>query len=416
MPARAQTEDARFKIIVDIESRLPQCVFGIVSHAMVSAEALSELLHTLYSAPLQPDNWQHFLTQVSQCTKSTSGFFISADTRSGLAVLAEGGPDPNHALVQDYNREYSKTDPFRTAVIRHSRRNNPVGVYAEDELVPAQVFLGSLLYCELLSPVDLRYAAISILALSVRRFDAISLWRTSDAGPVDSDTRRLLELLIPHVQTALETRRALGLTEQRLASAEAMANASATATFVLTKKGGIEHLNTAAEFLIRSNDGLTLTDGRVAARGVQANSSLERLFHEVSSPSFSVSKSQPNRFMSLERPSGKRPFQLIATPLPETHRQRSRADLLLLVTDPEKPASFPDDALHALYDLTPAETEVANGLLMGYSAEEIADLRRVSTGTVRQQVKSMLNKTGASRQSEMVRLFMTLPQAPMQTI
>lgn len=51
---------------------------------------------------------------------------------------------------------------------------------------------------------------------------------------------------------------------------------------------------------------------------------------------------------------------------------------------------------------------------MGYSTEEISCLRRVSVSTVRQQVKSMLNKTGTSRQSDMVRLFMALPQAPVQ--
>lgn len=56
-----------------------------------------------------------------------------------------------------------------------------------------------------------------------------------------------------------------------------------------------------------------------------------------------------------------------------------------------------------------------NLALMGYSSEEIACLRRVSTGTVRQQLKSMLNKTGTKRQSDMVRLFMTLPHTPPQT-
>ena len=68
----------------------------------------------------------------------------------------------------------------------------------------------------------------------------------------------------------------------------------------------------------------------------------------------------------------------------------------------------------ALYDLTPAETEIANGLLMGYSPEEISCLRRVVITTVRYQIKSMLHKTVTSRQSDMVRLFMTLPQLPVQ--
>jgi DNA-binding CsgD family transcriptional regulator len=136
---------------------------------------------------------------------------------------------------------------------------------------------------------------------------------------------------------------------------------------------------------------------------------------EVASPSFPPADSQSDGFLSLERASGKKPLQAIATPMPDSLRLRSGGDLMLLVTDPERPFSFPDDALHALYGLTPAEIEVADGLLMGYSTEEISCLRRVSPATVCQQVKSMLSKTEASRQSEMVRLLMTLPQTPVQT-
>jgi len=70
-------------------------------------------------------------------------------------------------------------------------------------------------------------------------------------------------------------------------------------------------------------------------------------------------------------------------------------------------------ARHALrehYSLTEAETEVANGLLTGYSLEEIAALRKVQVGTVRHQVKSMMAKTGTGKQTDMVRLLMTLPR------
>ena len=218
------------------------------------------------------------------------------------------------------------------------------------------------------------------------------------------------------MQTALEVRRVLGVTEQRLASAEAMANASQTATFALTRRGGVEHWNSAAETLVRGGDGLALVNGYLSTTNFEAHAAFEKLLDDAALGAVRALESQPSHFLSLSRSTGRRPLQLIATPLPETHRQRSRADLLLLVTDPEKPSNFPDDALRALYDLTPAETEVANGLLMGYSPEEIGCLRRVSTGTVRQQLKSMLSKTGTSRQSEMVRLFMTLPQVPAQAL
>lgn len=188
-----------------------------------------------------------------------------------------------------------------------------------------------------------------------------------------------------------------------------MANASQCASFVLDRRGKIVHWNTAAETIVRNNDVLTLTNGRLTACNRQSDIVLSRLISEVASPLFSLSGATSNRFVALQSNSNKRPFHAMATPLPETLR-RSGGDLMLLVSDPEKTFSFPDDALHTLYRFTPAETEVANGMLMGYSAEEIACLRCVTAATVRQQIKSMLAKTGTSRQTEMIRLFLTLPR------
>jgi DNA-binding CsgD family transcriptional regulator len=381
---------------------------------MVSVEAFSDFLQVLYSAPLQEDQWQRFLTRICEYTGSNLGVFISADTGSGLAVLSANAGKADLAAVSNYNRRYAKSDPFRTAVVRRCRTRSPVGVYAEDELIPTEEFLRTEIYQGLLGPANLRYAAITILACTVRILDAISLWRTPEEGPADPDSKHLLELLVPHIQTALQVRRALGVNDQRLACAEAMANASSTAVFMVSRSGQIRHCNSAAEHLMRTGEGLVSSNGRLRACESRTNATLLKLFQDAALSSLSISEPQPSHFLSLERPSGKRSLQLIATPLPETHRQRSSADLLLLITDPERPPNFPDDALRALYDLTRAEAEVANGLLMGYSAEEIACLRRVSTGTVRQQLKSMLNKTGTSRRSDMVRLFMTLPHTPPQ--
>lgn len=378
---------------------------------MVTLDAFSELLHVLYSAPLQQEQWQRFLALVSQHTASRSGYFLSADTRTGLAILAEGGKTIGEIRISAYNDSYAKRDPFRGSLFRYSRKGNPVGVFTDEELLPHEGLLRTDLFRDLLSPANLRHGTFAILALSVRRFDAISVWRTSDEGPMPPDSRRLLELLIPHIQTALEVRRILGATQQRLASAEAMANASPCASFVLNRNGSILHWNTGAESLVRDGDALTVANGRLTACDCQSRIALTKLLLDVTSPSVSLFATKSSRFLALQRASNKRPLQAMATPLPETLR-RSGGDLMLLVTDPERSFNFPDDALHALYHFTPAETEVANGLLMGYSAQEIACLRRVSAATVRQQIKSTLNKTGVSRHAEMVRLLMTLPHAP----
>lgn len=379
---------------------------------MVSIEAFSELLQVLYSAPLLHEEWQQFLTLVARHTSSRNAYFFAASTNFPLALLEEGGTPQNPKDLTTYNKDYAPTDPCLAALIRYSRSNNPVGVFTDEELLPGEGLLNTDFYRQLLVRMNLRYGTAVSLALTVRRIDAISVWRTPEEGPIDADSKRLLELLIPHIQTALETRRVLGITQHRLASAEAIANASPTATFVLSREGKVHHLNTAAEALVREGDGLTITNGRLTARDAQAMEALTKLQCDVAMPAVSSLGKQPVHCIALRRTTEKRPLQVIATPLPEVHRDSSNADLLLMVTDPERPSNFPDDLLRALYHLTPTEIEVANGLMLGYSPEEIACLRRVSTGTVRQQVKCMLGKTGVSRQSDMVRLLMTLPQMP----
>jgi hypothetical protein len=47
---------------------------------MVSLEAFSDLLDVLYSAPLDQEQWQRFLTLVCEYTRGKNGYFFCADT------------------------------------------------------------------------------------------------------------------------------------------------------------------------------------------------------------------------------------------------------------------------------------------------------------------------------------------------
>jgi len=58
--------------------------------------------------------------------------------------------------------------------------------------------------------------------------------------------------------------------------------------------------------------------------------------------------------------------------------------------------------LQGVYGFTSAETDIALLLARGQSTEAIAQQRKVTAGTVRAQIKSMLAKLGVSRQVELV--------------
>jgi len=375
---------------------------------MVSLEAFSELLEVLYSAPLDQEQWQRFLTLLCEYTSGRNGHFLCADTRLGLAVQASSGDPKALQVAADYNQQYAGSDPYHRALVRNAR----TGVFQGNDVFPDESLLQTDLYRLLLAPMGIRYVTLVPLTVSVRRFEAISIWRTPEHGPMDEDSNRMLNLLVPHIQQALQIRQILGVTQQRLSGAEAMANASSTATFLLTRQGRFVHGNAAADLLLSQGDCLALVNDTFVAIDPISRASVREICKRAASPDFTCSTQPPTHALAIPRSGDRRPLQLLATPLPQALRARSGADIVVLVSDPDAPPSHPDGVLRALYGLTAAETEVANGLLMGYSLDEIASLRRVKLGTVRIQVKSLLSKTAAERQSEVVRLLMTLPQPP----
>ena len=63
-------------------------------------------------------------------------------------------------------------------------------------------------------------------------------------------------------------------------------------------------------------------------------------------------------------------------------------------------------ALAARYGLTNAEAELAEQLATGRSLAEVAQRRGRSLNTARTQLGGLLAKTGATRQSDLVRLLL----------
>ncbi len=106
------------------------------------------------------------------------------------------------------------------------------------------------------------------------------------------------------------------------------------------------------------------------------------------------------------------PLVLHAVPIRGAARDIFSAASCMLVIAPLAKDARPDATLlQGLFDLTPAEARVAQAISGGGRIQQIALDNRVSPETVRTQLKSILAKTGTSRQAELVRLLSgaTLP-------
>ncbi len=327
---------------------------------------------------------------------------ICADSGQSLTVQAQGGAHHSPAAIAAYTAEYKGRDPFMLPLVRSGK----TGVIDCEELLPREDLEQSDIYRYLNAPQGYRYPGMVALTCTLRRLEVISFWRSGDEGYLDADSLRLLELLLPHMRSAMEIRQVLGTSRARAEGAEAMADASATPTFLLSNDGRVLQANTAGKRLLREGDGLIVKDDVLHAAKNSMRKPLRRLLQDASRVPRSFGGFAGVKPLALERLSGRRPLQLLVSPV----AGHANGGALLLATDPEKPVMLRDDVLREHYRFTEAETEVANGLLTGYSQEEIAAFRGVKIGTVRDQVKSILGKTGTTRQGELIALLLSLPR------
>lgn len=161
-------------------------------------------------------------------------------------------------------------------------------------------------------------------------------------------------------------------------------------------------LSASAKRILEQRDGLALHRNRIVAP-----SSLEVSLRAAVTGVIDKIANVRTGFL-CPRPSGLRPFRLVVLPAGFAEQ----AGAILKIDDPE--TALPPSAMTALqsaYGLSAMESALAEGLLAEQSIAEVADNRNVSRETVRAQLKSLFNKTGVNRQSELVKLLATFPRA-----
>jgi DNA-binding CsgD family transcriptional regulator len=369
---------------------------------MICAQAYSELLSTLYVAPLDEAQWQLFLTQLCEFTHSTVAMFLRSDSSLGNRMLASGGVPTAAEADHTYNMTRSFTNQFREAFLRNPR----VGVIEGEDLLPRDQWARSGASRTVASPFGIEHMTCVLLSVSTGAHDLISLWRGPERPMLEQEYKELLTMLVPHLQNALKIRQTVAVAEDRARNAEAMLDVTAAASILLDEAGRILHMNEEAQQIVLAQDGLCVRSGHI----MPTDRSRRAEFGAIVAACSATDLGHPGGALALGRSAHDRPLQLLITPVRLTGEQHSAVRVLVLITDPDRAVNFPDAVLRQIYGLTPAETEIANALLTGCSLDEIAHQRKVSVATVRSQMKGLMGKTDTQRQGDLVRLLSTLPR------
>lgn len=244
--------------------------------------------------------------------------------------------------------------------------------------------------------------------------DSSIYWALADStsrGGWGSLQIAMIESLLPHIRHFLRVRHALGGAQALSASLSGLLEDARLGVIYLNHDGRIIDTNVRARDLLRHGQGLFQQYGFLRARVPTDDTNLEALLADAL-PRFGLQSTGGSmtvmRWLSRSR-------QVVHV-VPISNRRKDfgigPVAALVLVVEPGRVAHLNAEMVASALGLTATESQVAVALAMGKSVTDIANEKGGKVSTARFHVKRIHDKLGLSRQADLIRLVLSLGDAP----
>lgn len=351
---------------------------------------LDHLIDRIYEAGLIPSLWPDVLDEIANAIGGNGGLLFAV--RDGY-VSGVNSVNHDQTMPRFLQEGWSERDPLlpRAAALNYAGFLNDGDLLSEEEIATNDV------YCNFYRRHGIGYRAGTIILIPSGDSIAIVMPRHQDNGPVPRDVVAFLDGLRPHLARASLTANRLGF-ERARAQADAL-QAIGLPGAILRERGKLLAANGLFEALMPSlfqdrAERLTLADGTA-----------DGLFLAALGTSFG-GNSPSVKSLAIAAAMDRVPMVLHVVPVRGSARDIfTQATFMLIVTPVDRGAVPSAEVLQGLFDLTPAEAQVARGVAQAGSIDALAAKIGVTRETVRTQLKAVLSKTGLSRQQELVSLL-----------
>jgi DNA-binding CsgD family transcriptional regulator len=358
--------------------------------------ALTDRFHT---AAIDGEGWYPALEGLAEATGSDGGELICVGTDAAVR-LTNASPELLEAFIAGRGG-----DPSVNPRVKAGMEAPVLKVLAESDFITPDEHKRHPHYQEFARPFDLPYICLTTLEKQRDGLIGLAVTRTERQGHIDAEQRRAFASIAPHVRAAVRTHIALeGHGDALLSGA---LEAISIPAFICDGTGRVRELTPCAEAIVSSGLRLQLRNGRLTAplpMEMQAlNDAMELAVSTLGRSNVAAPRNRAVIVRESETDTAPLVLDVIALP---NHRFGFTFVPRVLVLVRGASAQAGDNrrkaVLQSVYGTTVAETEVALLLFAGKSPEAIAASRRVSVDTVRTQIKALLTKAGARRQTELV--------------
>ena len=373
----------------------------------------SELIGLLYQGALETQPWQSALPALREALDAEVVSLVlrppSADDQGVILNCVRPDQsshnsnvtlaDPNDWQVSAYREQFFSLDPFVSL---------PLGkVVALEDILPDKDLVTSDYYLHYLKPINL----FRILGVDTSEpggmLARLRFSRSASEARFKTTERQLLTLLTPHLSRAIEIYAKLNrMTSERDLYAGAV-NQLSVASIILDEQGRMLTTNAVGRALLDQGEGLSLRDGHLHIEGRDINKELQEALTNIIRAQLHGETSVV-RALRVPRPGGRSDLGLVVRPVPASQWSEGQVSpsAAVFISDPDLQESTSRPILGALFELTPAEANLATLLARGLSLAQVSVAQNISQHTARAQLKSIFAKTGVSRQAELVRLVL----------
>jgi DNA-binding NarL/FixJ family response regulator len=353
--------------------------------------ALAEAFH---SAALDGRSWEAALQGLADATGSRSAQLTSIDASTSVVFNLMTNIDPAAMKLFAAN---APIDPR----VRIANEAPLLEVITESDFTTSNESQGESFCRELARVFDVPFICMT----NVERQDGVvfnlAVARSQREGRITPEQRAIFSTVAAHVRAAVRTR--IALERNGTAVVVSAMEALGVPAFICDYRGHVETLTQAAKVLLASERGLQLNETRLHASQPDNARSLNDAIDAAAARYVMIGR-PVQRTVIIRRLKGEGacPVVLDVFTMPSQQFNIRFMPRVLVVARGVRAVHGRRGAiLQAMYALTPAESEIAQNLAEGRTAEFIARNRGVSTGTVRTQIKAILSKVGVSRQLEL---------------
>jgi len=351
----------------------------------------------IYDAAMDDGAFDRLASTLADAVGARSGVLHWGRSATDIAEISYSGYFSEEQMAV-YDEEFQADDLWGAAIDQAESVNRVLNI---EHFVSERTYEGSRIYNEWIRPMgDDTFRCLGGVIRQDGAIGHIGLHRGRAQDSFSSTEIRAMQDSIGHIGRMFAIRSKLDRANQRGRSLQATLDMVGHAVFTLRADGRLVDCNRAGDAMLRQGDALTLRQQQMKARDPRDDEALQAALRAASAREGTQASA-----VFLHRENGLPHVLSIASVRVGTERR-----IVAIATDPDARDDSLTSRIRALYGLTRAEAEVAQGLCAGQGLEELSQERGVALNTVRTQIKNIYVKMDCSRQSELVARIGALPR------